>query len=112
MGYFDGLGGVSVQEVLLRLVFLVCLPFWWWMEEEPSLSLMALIQDFEYDAEGKDEEKLTIKLTVMLNVYCTIRRMQEEKMERMRKIIAEKSHTSNGLHGCVCGNTDCQGEQG
>ena len=37
MGYFDGLGGVSVQGAPLRLEgFSVCRRFWWWMEEEPA----------------------------------------------------------------------------
>ena len=74
---------------------------------------MALIQGFlEYDAmlEGKHEEKTHDKTDC--DAECAAGMQYEECRKRRWKeneenYHEEKSHTSNGLHGCVCGNTDC-----
>ena len=95
MGYFDGLGGVSVQGSSFEIGSILGLPAILVVDGRgASLSLMALIQGFlEYDAmlEGKDE----VKLTVMRNVRlaCNTKNAGREDGKRMRKIIARKNLT-------------------
>lgn len=114
MGYFDGLGGVSVQGSSFEIGSILGLPAILVVDGRgASLSLMALIQGFlEYDAmlEGKHEEKTHDKTDCdaecaagMQYEECRKRRWKENEENYREK----KSHTSNGLHGCVCGNTDC-----
>lgn len=114
MGYFDGLGGVSVQGSSFEIGSILGLPAILVVDGRgASLSLMALIQGFlEYDAmlEGKDEEKTHDKTDC--DAECAAGTQYEECRKRRWKENEEnyrekKSHTSNGLHGCVCGNTDC-----
>ena len=114
MGYFDGLGGVSVQGSSFEIGSILGLPAILVVDGRgASLSLMALIQGFlEYDAmlEGKHEEKTHDKTDC--DAECAAGMQYEECRKRRWKeneenYHEEKSHTSNGLHGCVCGNTDC-----
>ncbi|MFR1131623.1 MAG: cobyrinic acid a,c-diamide synthase, partial [Enterocloster bolteae] len=119
MGYFDGLGGVSVQGSSFEIGRILGLPAILVVDGRgASVSLMALIQGFlEYDAmlEGKDEEKTHNKTDCdaecaagMQYEGCRKRRWKENEENYREK----KSHTSNGLHGCVCGNTDCHESKG
>ena len=119
MGYFDGLGGVSVQGSSFEIGSILGLPAILVVDGRgASLSLMALIQGFlEYDAmlEGKHEEKTHDKTDC--DAECAAGMQYEECRKRRWKeneenYHEEKSHTSNGLHGCVCGNTDCHESKG
>lgn len=72
MGYFDGLGGVSVQGSSFEIGRILGLPAILVVDGRgASVSLMALIQGFlEYDTALLDgEKKLTAKRAVMRNVW-------------------------------------------